>query len=522
MAGKNSSLGPEAPRWSVIASSEQSTADYARLIASMLKPGDLVTLSGGLGAGKTSFARALVRVLTHQPHLDVPSPTFTLMQVYEGAGYPIIHADLYRIADEAELDELGWQEIIQSSLVLLEWPERAPNMLHENRLDIALSILPDPENQRRAITFTGFGSFGERVRRAHAMTKLIEMAGFQRATREHVQGDASSRSFERLKLGDKTAIAINATPPQHGPAIRMGKTYRQLARLSDHIDSFVALSYALNDQGLSAPAILAADMQDDLLIVEDFGQDGIVGPQGPIYERYEVAVEALARLHNVELPNTLKIDGEHSYTLPVYSLEPLLVEVELFLDWFLAKRLNVNVTTAMRTDFLSAWRPLEAVIGSARTWTLRDYHSPNLFWLPQRVGVRRIGIIDFQDAVIGHPAYDLASLLQDARQIIPEDFELALFEHYIRLRAASDPRFDIAAFAEAYAALASQRVTKILGIFVRLEKRDHKPAYLRHVPQLQNYLKRNLDHPTLLFLKAWFERNCPSLFASDTASRGQM
>lgn len=521
MAVKNSSLGPDAPRWSVIASNEDSTADYARLIAAMVKPGDLVTLSGGLGAGKTSFARALVRALTRQPDLDVPSPTFTLMQVYEGPGYPIVHADLYRIADEAELDELGWQEITQSSLVLLEWPERAPDMLHANRLDVALSILPDPENQRRAITFTGLGSFEERVRRARAMTQLIEVAGFQRATREIIQGDASSRSFERLTLPDRTAIAINATPPQHGPAIRMGKTYRQLARLSDHVDSYIAMSQALNDQGLSAPAIIAADMQDDLLIVEDFGQEGIVGTNGPIYERYEVAVEALARLHNAELPSTLNIDADHSYTLPIYSLEPLLAEVEVFLDWYMAKRLSLPVTTTMRTEFLSAWRPLEAVIGSARTWTLRDYHSPNLFWLPHRVGVRRIGIIDFQDAVIGHPAYDLASLLQDARQVISEDFEIALFEHYIRLRMANDSKFDLAGFAEAYAALSAQRITKILGIFVRLEKRDNKPGYLRHLPQLRTYLKRNLDHPALAVLRAWFEQNCPSLLAPDAVIGGR-
>ena len=247
MAVKHAGLGPDAPRWSVIAANEQATADYARLIAAMVRPGDLVTLSGGLGVGKTSFARALVRALTQQSDLDVPSPTFTLMQTYEGAGFPIVHADLYRISDQNELEELGWYEMAQSSLVLLEWPERAPDILHANRLDVALSILPDPENQRRAITFTGLGTFSERVRRAKSLTQLIEAAGFARAKRDVIQGDASSRSFERLTLGEKSAIAINAMPPVHGPAIRMGKSYRQLARLSDHIDSYLAMSQALID-----------------------------------------------------------------------------------------------------------------------------------------------------------------------------------------------------------------------------------------------------------------------------------
>jgi len=522
MAAKHAGLGPDAPRWSVIASSEEGTAAYARLIASMVGPGDLVTLSGGLGVGKTSFARALIRTLTGQSSLDVPSPTFTLMQVYDGPGYPIVHADLYRVTDESELDELGWHEIAQSSLVLLEWPERAPAALHANRLDVALSILPDPENQRRAITFTGLGTFSERVRRARAMTQLIDDSGFARATRQVIQGDASSRRFERLQLGDKTAIAINAVPPKHGPPIRMGKSYRQLARLSDHVDSFIAMSYGLIDQGLSAPEIYAADVVDDLLIVEDFGTEGIVGPQGPIFERYQVAVDALARLHNADLPSEIKIGSEYRYQLPSYSLEPLLVEVELFLDWYMSERLGVRVTTSMRTDFLLAWRPLEAISKSAYTWTLRDFHSPNLFWLPHRVGERRIGIIDFQDAVMGHPAYDLASLLQDARQSIDEDFEMRLFEHYITLRMAADPQFDLSKFAEAYAVLAAQRVTKILGIFVRLEKRDGKPQYLRHLPQLRTYLKRDLEHPTLALLKAWFEQNCPSLLAADAPIGGRL
>lgn len=521
MAVKHASLGPDAPRWSVIAPNEQATADFARMIAAMVRPGDLVTLSGGLGVGKTSFARALVRSLTQIPDLDVPSPTFTLMQTYEGPGFPIVHADLYRVTDPEELEELGWFEMAQSSLVLLEWPERAPEFLHANRLDVALSILPDPDNQRRAITFTGLGTFSERVRRAKTMTQLIETAGYGRAKREIIQADASSRSFERLTLGEKTAIAINATPPVHGPAIRMGKTYRQLARLSDHVDSYMAVSQALIDQGLSAPQVIAADLHDDLLIVEDFGQDGIAGPNGPIAERYHVAVEALARLHMSDLPTELKIDADRVYKLQTYSLEPLLVEVELFLDWYMAKRMGLDVSTAIRTDFLSAWRPLEPISNAKRTWTLRDFHSPNLFWLPHRVGIRRVGIIDFQDTVLGHPAYDLVSLLQDARQTVSEDLEMDLFQHYIKMRMIADAKFDLAGFAEAYAVLGAQRVTKILGIFVRLEKRDNKPQYLKYLPQLRSYLKRNLEHPSLAVLKAWFETHCPSLLAPDAVIGGR-
>ena len=130
-------------------------------------------------------------------------------------------------------------------------------------------------------------------------------------------------------------------------------------------------------------------------------------------------------------------------------------------------------------QFLAIWRELLApILASPTTWTLRDYHSPNLHWLAQREGLARIGLIDFQDAVIGPPAYDLASLLQDARVDVPDDLEMRLAALYVRRRSAADPDFDAERFAAAYAAMGAQRATKILGIFARLDKRDGKPQYL--------------------------------------------
>jgi aminoglycoside/choline kinase family phosphotransferase len=138
------------------------------------------------------------------------------------------------------------------------------------------------------------------------------------------------------------------------------------------------------------------------------------------------------------------------------------------------------------------------------TWVLRDYHSPNLLWLADRESVARIGVLDFQDALIGPPAYDVASLLQDARVDIPEELEVMLLGRYVNARRADDRRFDAATFALLYATLAAQRATKILGIFARLNRRDGKPQYLRHVPRLLGYLQRSLAHPALAPLAAWY------------------
>ena len=138
---------------------------------------------------------------------------------------------------------------------------------------------------------------------------------------------------------------------------------------------------------------------------------------------------------------------------------------------------------------------------------LRDYHSPNLLWLPEREDVARIGVLDFQDALIGPAAYDVASLLQDARVDVPEAMEVALLSRYVRARLSDNRNFDTAAFTQLYATLAAQRATKILGIFARLNRRDGKSQYLRHMPRIWNYLQRSLSHPALAALKTWYDAN---------------
>jgi hypothetical protein len=146
-----------------------------------------------------------------------------------------------------------------------------------------------------------------------------------------------------------------------------------------------------------------------------------------------------------------------------------------------------------------------------QTLVLRDFHSPNLLWLPEREGAARVGVLDFQDAVMGPPAYDVASLLQDARVDVPEMMEIGLLSRYTRARRAVNAAFDAPAFVRDYATLAAQRASKILGIFARLDRRDHKPQYLRHLPRVSGYLRRSLAHPSLAPLAAWYRANVPPL-----------
>lgn len=512
----NAGAGPQAASdaWHVDLVDEYATRDLARQVAEVLRAGDLVTLSGDLGSGKTTFARALLRTLARDPELDVPSPTFTLMQVYDGPDFPIVHADLYRIRDPEEIAQLGWEEASLGALVLVEWPERAGTILPEDRLDIAFYMDVARGANFRAAILRGHGAFGARLTRARVIAQVLAKAGWADARRAFMMGDASSRAYERLTRPDGSSAILMIMPPRApGPIIRFGRPYPAIAKLAMDIKPFIAIDEALRAEGFSAPQIYAADIVEGVAVLEDLGSNAVVDSQGFMPERYAEAIAVLACLHTRSLPEFVPGPGGESYRIPTYDFEAMLIEIEQMLDWFAPHIAKVTPSSSSRATFLSLWRKvLDEVILPHPTWVLRDFHSPNLIWKASRLGVRRIGMVDFQDCVLGHPAYDVAALLQDARTTIPEADELRLLTHYARLRREADPGFDMSAFARAYAILGAQRNTKILGIFARLDKRDHKPAYLAHLPRISRYLNKDLAHPVLADIRTWYEVNLPQVF----------
>ncbi len=490
---------------------EQVTQRLVADVAVILEPGDFVTLSGDLGAGKTTFARALIRHLAGDPAVEVPSPTFTLMQTYELPRFPLVHADFYRLQSPSEAAELGFDDLPERAVVLLEWPERASVLLPADRLDVTLLLNPQKGAEFRNARVTGHGAFAARVDRMLAMRRFLNEAGYEEATRARLQGDASTRIYERLTLGDRRAILMNSPRRADGPPVKHGRPYSAIAHLAEDVTPFVAIANALRARGFSAPEIRAADLADGFVVLEDLGQEGVVSgdPPAPIEQRYAVAVEVLAALHVLALPEEIPVAPHVTYRLPRYDLEAFLIEAELLLDWYLPK-LNAPMPEASRPQFENLWRAaLQSAVTAPPTWVLRDYHSPNLLWLADRTGPARIGLLDFQDAVIGPCAYDLASLLQDARIDVPERMEIDLLGRYVRARRAADPNFDTIGFAQVYAALAAQRATKILGIFARLERRDGKPQYLRHIPRVWGYLQRSLAHPSLTAMSSWYKAHVP-------------
>jgi len=497
--------------FSVVLPNERATRQLAIDLGSILLPGDLVTLSGDLGAGKTAFARALIRDLAGDEALDVPSPTFTLVQTYALPRFTVVHADLYRVTHTGELAELGVDEAAENAVVLLEWPDRAAEALPADRLDVAFTLAPNLGPNQRNVELTGHGAFAPRVDRLAAFRHFLLGEGMAGAPRTHVQGDASTRVYERLAHGGRNYVLMNAKRRPDGPPVRGGLPYSAIAHLAEDVKPFVAMARALRERGFSAPQVHAADLNDGFLLLEDLGTEGVVegDPPAPIEERYSAAVDLLAELHRQPAAATLTVAPGIEYRLPPYDIDAFLIEAELLLDWYMPHRDGV-VSAAARSEFTALWREaLSHAYDQPATWVLRDYHSPNLLWLPEREGLARVGLLDFQDALMGPTPYDLVSLLQDARVDVPDGLEIALLGRYVKARLDADTEFPTSAFVQLYVTLGAQRATKILGIFARLDKRDGKPQYLRHIPRIWRYLRRALIHPALGDLKAWYDAHVP-------------
>jgi len=500
----------------IAAVSEPQLVRLAEDIAFVARHGDMIALCGDLGAGKTTLARALILALGASGEEEIPSPTFTLVQTYATARMPVAHFDLYRLDAPSELEELGLDLALRQGLALVEWPERAGGILPHDRLEILLE--DEGEAATRRLTLVGHGAWGARLERLIALRDIVGVAGMAGAecSLRYLQGDASVRRYGRLTCRDRAGAILMDWPRQpDGPAIRGGLPYSRIAHLAEDVRPFVAVDAALRTAGLSAPAICAQDLEQGLLVLEDLGTrvfaQEVASGAGDQALLWRVAVDALIALQSAAPPAELPLPGGQTHRLPAYDKGALAIEVELLLDWYWPALHGAPAPANARAEFLSVWAGLfESLCALPRGWVLRDYHSPNLLWLPEREGIARVGIIDFQDAMRGPPAYDLVSLLQDARVDVATELEATLLDHYCAAVRRAQTGFDGDAFSFAYAALGAQRNTKILGIFARLAKRDGKPQYLRHVPRLWGYLERDLAHPQLENLKSWYDRHMPA------------
>lgn len=358
---------------------------------------------------------------------------------------------------------------------------------------------------------------------------FLDGAGWGGAARGKLADDASTRRYERLKGEHGRAILMDqppgaetaACPPGATPEERRTLGYNALARLAGpNVRAFAAIGQFLRARGFSAPGIIAHDYDNGLLLLEDLGDDlfnhVFANGASPI-ELYSAACTLLAELHAHRPPADLPLDDGASYSLLTYDETALEAEVRLLTDWYLPV-VGVTLSEAALEDYLAAWRRAwRDVAEDASVLVLRDYHADNLIWLPERAGPARVGLLDFQDGLRGHGAYDLVSLLQDARRDVTAEEEKAGYDAYVTAARAARPGFDPEAFAAAYAVFNAQRNAKIVGIFTRLWKRDGKPAYPPMAPRVWGYLSRALDHPALGPVRAWMDDAVPPELRGDPA-----
>ena len=502
-----------------ISTFEQTTA-LAEALSLFLRPGDVLACSGDLGTGKTALIRALLQAFSDQSTLEVPSPTFTLAQTYDGQGFrfPLTHADFYRLKSADELAELGLGDVLEHGALLIEWPEKAPGDFQGARLDLQLTLESD---KRTAVLSSRHDGVSLRLARLVSIDKFLKSSPCAGARRRFLQGDASPRAYERLALknGD-TAVLLNAQaqPDRSVGAHRLN--YMKVTHLApnDAITPILAIGAELRKRGLSVPEHLGFDMQQSLLLQEDLGNSFIAENGTPVPARYEAAIDALAHMHAQDWPDIAQGPNEARHEIPDYSREAFQTEARLFLEFFLPLITGKNASQQAVTEFEAAFDALFDVLKQApHNWTLFDFHSPNVMWLEQREGVARIGLLDFQDTRRGPEAYDLVSLTQDARVGVPAPLEAALLVRYIKLRQKGNSAFDMQILKNAYAICGAQRATRILGVFARLAHQDAKPHYLKHIPRVSDYLDRCLNDPVTHSLKEWFAKHAPANMRSRVA-----
>ncbi|WP_347138117.1 tRNA (adenosine(37)-N6)-threonylcarbamoyltransferase complex ATPase subunit type 1 TsaE [Paracoccus sp. SSK6] len=431
---------------------EDLTAALARMLAATLRPGRTVLLDGPVGAGKTHFARAFIRARQGDAAEDVPSPTFTLVQTYDDPlGFEIWHADLYRLTDPSELAELGLEEALTDAICLIEWPDRLER-LPDGAITVAIAAHANPD--LRQITL-----IAPDAARIAARATFVAGAGWAEARVLPLAGDASARRYFRLVGPQGSAVLMDDPSGACAP--------------------FVAMTDWLRGHGFGAPAILAQDQRAGLLLVEDLGDDLVAR----VLERdaamaprvYDRIADFLVDLHRHAVP---------AFVAPLDG--PVLAEqVGLFADWYPQA---AGATGGEEIAPLIARLHAELAADMPPVLSLRDFHAENLIWR----GDAALGLIDYQDAVACHPAYDLVSALQDARRDVDPQIEAACIARYLAATGLDGDRF-----RAAYALLGAQRNLRIMGIFTRLCLRDGKTRYLDFMPRVWGYIQRNLGHPAL-------------------------
>lgn len=307
--------------------------------------------------------------------------------------------------------------------------------------------------------------------------KFIIGAGFEQFRCESIPGDASKREYYRIYTVNNTYILMDSSANY------------------ESIQPFINMDNLLLTHGVRAPIIIATDQQNGLLLLEDLGQNSFTKflKMHPDKEQelYDAAIDVLVKTY--EIGSDLK--------LPKQNTQLLNNGISVFLDWYVKDKIPTVIFNQVSNELYQIFEKLYVRLASLNQVLVhRDYMADNLLWIEKGEGLQRVGVIDFQDAVVGSPAYDVVSLLEDARRDVSSDVVTAAKQRFID----KIPTMNTRAFEDSYAILGAQRNIRIIGVFNRLNLRDNKPKYLNYLPRIWEYIRQNLEHPALFELKVWF------------------
>ncbi len=429
--------------------STRDTAAVAARLAAASNPGDVYYLVGDLGAGKTTFCQFFLQALGYKGTAN--SPTFTLLQSYQTPTLYVTHVDCYRIESAEEAIELDLFEASQKGVVLIEWPQKAEGYIPPARRTLEFGV----ENDMHYLKLDKVLPKNPEARPHRLPPRLPENL----TELETIASDASFRRYYRAKQDGRPIILMYAPPPET-------------------TEDFKNIAQWLNENNFSAPNILLEDQFSDTMLLEDFGQhtfSKLLENEHSLKELnvsecslYALAQQTLQSLWNCNAPNFLK----------KYDLNVLTEEVLLFPHW--------AGDNTMAEEWKAVWQEILQPVIAFDSVVLRDFHIDNMIFLPNRLGVKQCGLLDFQDALIGHKAYDMVSLYQDARRDVSIELEkkaLAVFDDD---------------FIKAYYTLGLQRHFKVMGIFHRLARRDNKRNYLCHIDRCWKLATRCLQQEPAL------------------------
>ena len=471
---------------------------FVKYIAPIFEKGDLLALNGEIGSGKTTLSKHLINYLTATRIDEINSPTFNLCQIYSEQDLTISHYDFYRLDYLQEIEELDMSDSIKNNLTIIEWANKFSSILPKDHIEIQINNKSD----KREYKILFHGTYAKKIAAHKNRLSFLSNSNFNIKKITNMRGDASKRKYFRVNDGKENFVLMDASED----SIKKNTT-------SKTITDFIIFGQYLENIGLRVPKIYEFDIQKHLILEEDLG----LTTYDELYSKLNFkdlispAIESLLILVHSNYKNINDQDGK-AFEPQNFDKKVFINESKIFIDYYWPYVKNSICPEEEKCEFLSIIEKIYSDLSTDKALVLRDYHSPNLHYLQNEKGHKQCALIDFQDALLGHPLYDLVSLAQDARFTISEDQERYIVDTFEKKFHFIDFQLSKSSFNEQYKILAIQRSLKILGIFARLSLLEGKNNYIIHMPRVIDYIRRSMDCSLLHNLTHWLKINFKDIF----------